>query len=129
MCPLGQRGNGPFQITFSAKFKCHCDGMECVSAHSMDSMYIFEGTVNVERCIRALDHLLLLKQHLCKKRLCSFQANNAKPHSAPVTPVWHHSKRVTAVDWSASSPGLSAIKNVCCIMETQTAEQLKLYMT
>uniref|UniRef100_A0A3B4CCP3 Tc1-like transposase DDE domain-containing protein n=1 Tax=Pygocentrus nattereri TaxID=42514 RepID=A0A3B4CCP3_PYGNA len=108
----------------------------CVSAHSMGNLHICEGTINAERYIKVLEqHMLPSKQRLFQGRPCSFQQDNAKPHSARVTTAWLRSKRVQVLDRPACSPDLSPTENVWHIMKhkkrqrrPRTVEQLKLYI-
>ncbi|KAL6463867.1 hypothetical protein MHYP_G00282580 [Metynnis hypsauchen] len=102
----------------------------------MGNLHICEGTINAERYIQVLEqHMLPSKKYLLQGRLCLFQQDNAKPHSARVTTAWLHSKRVRILDWPACSPDLSPIENVWRIMKhkiqqrrPRTVEQLKLYI-
>ena len=111
----------------------------CVSAYGMGNMHICEGTINAERYIQVYmlleQHLLPSKQHLFQGHPCSFQQDNAKPHSARVTTAWLRGKRVQPLDWPACSPDRSPIENVWHNMKRKmqqrrpwTVEQLKLYI-
>ena len=79
--------------------------------------------------------MLPSKQRLLHGHPCLFQQDNAKPHSAHVTPAWLHSKRVQVLDWPACSQDLSPLENVWHITKRKmrqrrprTVEQLKSYI-
>ncbi len=72
----------------------------CISAYSMTSFHVLEGTMNVERSIKVLE------QHMLLSRWPLFQQDNAKPHSAANATAWLSSRRVRVLNWPASSPDL-----------------------
>ncbi len=59
----------------------------CISANSMDSLHVLEGTMNAERYIKVLE------QHMLPSRWHVFQQYNAKPHIAAVTTTLLRSRR------------------------------------
>ncbi len=84
---------------------------ECISAYSMGSLHVLEGTMNAERYIK------ILEQHMLPSRRRIFQQDNAKPHTAAITTAWLHSRRVQVVNWPACSPDLSPIENIWRIIK------------
>ncbi len=60
----------------------------CISAYSMGSLHVLEGTMNAERYTKVLE------QHMHPSRGRVFQQGNAKPHTAAITTAWLHSRRV-----------------------------------
>ncbi len=60
----------------------------CISAYSMGSLHVLEGTMNAERYIKVLE------QHMLPSRGRVFQQDNAKPHTAAITTAWLCSRRV-----------------------------------
>ncbi len=82
------------------------DGMGCISAYSMGSLHVLEGTMNAERYIKVLE------QHILPSRQRLFQQDNAKPHTAAITTAWLHSRRVRVLNWPACSPGPVFMKNL-----------------
>ncbi len=47
------------------------DGMGCISAYSMGSLHVLEGTMNAERYIKVLEqHMLPSRQSISGKALC-----------------------------------------------------------
>ncbi len=84
-----------------------------ISAYSMGSLHVLEGTVNAERYIKVLEqHMLPSRRHLFQGRPCVFQQDNAKPHTAAITTAWLRSRRVRVLNWPASSPGPVFMKNL-----------------
>ncbi len=78
----------------------------CISAYSMGSLHVLEGTMNAERYIKVLEeHMLPSRRHV-------FQQDNAKPHTAASTTAWLRSRRVWVLNWPACSPDLSPIAGV-----------------
>ncbi len=74
----------------------------CISADSMGSLHALEDIMNAERHIKVLEqHMLPSRRHVSQGRPWSFQQNNAKPHTAAITKVWLHSRRVRALNWHA----------------------------
>ncbi len=72
---------------------------------------------------------------LFQGRPCVFQQDNAKPHTAANTTEWLRSRIVQVLNWSASSPDLSPIENIWCIIKRkirqrrpQTLHQLETYI-
>ncbi len=58
----------------------------CISAYSVVSLHVLEGTMNVERYIKILEqHMLPSRWRLFQGRPCVFQQDNAKPHTAAIT--------------------------------------------
>ncbi len=105
------------------------DGMGCISAYSIGSLHVLEGTMNAETCIKVLE------QHALPSRRCVFQQYDAKPHTAAITTAWLRSRRVRVLDWPACSPDLSPIENIWCIIKRkihqgrpQTHQQLETYI-
>ncbi len=101
----------------------------CISAHSMSSLHVLEGTVNAERYIKVLE------QHMLPSRWCVFQQDNAKPHTAAITTAWLCSRRVRVLNWPACSPDLSPIENIWHTIKRkrrqrgpQTLQQLETYI-
>ncbi len=78
----------------------------CISAYSMGSLHVLEGNMNAERYIEVLE------QHMLPSRLCVFQQDNAKPHTAAITTAWLCSRRVRVLNWPACSPDLSPVVNI-----------------
>ncbi len=67
----------------------------CISAYSMGSLHILEGTMNAERYIKVLEqHMLPSRWCVFQGRPYVFQQNNAKPHTAAITTAWLRSRRV-----------------------------------
>ncbi len=90
----------------------------CISAYSMGSLHVLEGTMNAERYIKVLEqHMLPSIRRLFQGRPCVFQQDNAKPHTAAITTAWLRGKRVQVLNWPACSPGLSPIENIWCIIK------------
>ncbi len=108
----------------------------CISAYGMGSLHVLEGTMNAERYIKVLDqHMLPSRRHLFQGRPFVFQQDNAKPHTAAITTAWLRSRRVRVLNWPASSPDLSPIENIWCIIKQktrqrrpQTLQQLETYI-
>ncbi len=65
------------------------------SAYGMGNLHVLEGTMNAERYIKVLEQYMLLS----RQRV--FQQNNAKPHTAAITTLWLHSRRVRVLNWPA----------------------------
>ncbi len=109
---------------------------QCISAYSMGSLHVLEGTMNAERYIKVLEqHMLPSRRCLFQGRPCVFQQDNAKPHTAAITTAWLCSRRVRVLNWPAYSPDLSPIENIWCIIKRkirqrwpQTLQQLETYI-
>ncbi len=85
----------------------------CISAYSMGSLHVLEGTTNAERYIKVLEqHMLPSRQRLFQGRPCVLQQDNAKPHNAAITTAWLRSRRVRVLNWPACNPDLSPIRHV-----------------
>ncbi len=70
----------------------------CISAYVVGSLHVLEGTINAEMYIKVLQqHMLPSWRHLFQGRLCLFQHDNAKPHTAAITTAWLHSRRVREI--------------------------------
>ena len=84
----------------------------CGSVHDMGNLHICET------------YIQLLEQHMLqsKERLCLFQQNNARPHSARVTTVLLPSESVRVLHWPACSPDASPTSNVWRIMAHKAVE-------
>ncbi len=108
----------------------------CISAYSMGSLHVLEGTMNAERYIKVLEqHMLPSRQRLFQGRPCVFQQDNAKPHTAAITTAWLRSRRVRVLNWPACSPDLSPLENIWRIIKRkirqrrpQTLQQLETYI-
>ncbi len=108
----------------------------CISVYGMGSLHVLEGTMNAERYIKVLEqHMLPSRRRLFQGRLCVFQQDNAKPHTAAITTAWLHSRRVRVMNWPACSPDLSPIENIWRIIkwkirqrQPQTLQQLETYI-
>ncbi len=83
----------------------------CISAYSMGSLHVLEGTVNADRYIKVLE------QHMLLSRQCVFNQDKAKPQTAAITTAWLRSRRVRVLNWPACSPDLSPIENIWCIIK------------
>ncbi len=101
----------------------------CISACSMGSLHVLEGTMNAERYIKVLE------QHMLPSRQRVFQQDNAKPHTAAITTAWLHSRRVRVLNWPLCSPDLSPIENIWRIIKRKirqrrpwTLQQLETYI-
>ncbi len=105
----------------------------CISAYSMGSLHVLEGTMNTERYIKVLEqHMLPSRWRLFQGRPCVFQQDNAKPHTTAITATWLRSRRVRMLNWPACSPDLSPIENIWRIIKRKirqrwprTLQQLK----
>ena len=76
----------------------------CISADSMGSLHVLEGTMNAERYIKVLEqHMLPSRQRLFQGRPCVFQQDNAKPHTAAITTAQLCRRRVRVLNWPACS--------------------------
>ncbi len=100
----------------------------CISAYSMGSLHVLEGTMNAERYIKVLE------QHMLPSRRRVFQQDNAKPHTAAITTAWLRSRRVRVPNWPPCSPDHSLIENIWHISKQkisqrwpQTIQQLETY--
>ncbi len=107
----------------------------CISAYSMGSLHVLEGTMNAERYIKVLEqHMLPSKRRLFQGRPSVFQQDNAKPHTAAITTALLRSWRVRVLNWPACSPELSAIENIWRIIKRKiffrkrTLQQLETYI-
>jgi len=108
----------------------------CISAHYLGNFHIWEGTINAEQYIQVLkQHMLPSRPCLFQPRPCTFQQDNAKPHSVHITTAWLLSRRVQMLNWPDCSPDLSPTENIWCIMKRKirqrkpwTVEQLKSYI-
>ncbi len=90
----------------------------CISAYSMGSLHVLEGTMNAERYIKVLEqHMLPSRCRLFQGRPCVLQQDNAKPHTAAITTAWLRSRRVRVLNWPAYSPDLSPIENIWRIIK------------
>ncbi len=78
---------------------------KCISAYSMGSLHVLEGTMNAERYIK------ILEQHMLISRRRVFQQDNAKPHIAAITTAWFFSRRVRVLNWPGCSPDISPIEH------------------
>ncbi len=101
----------------------------CISAYSMGSLHVLEGSMNAERYIKVLE------QHMLPSRQCVFQQDNAKPHTEAITTAWLCSRRVRVLNWPAYSPDLSPVENIWRIIklkihqrQPQTLQQLETYI-
>ncbi len=101
----------------------------CISAYSMGSLHVLEGTMNAERYIKVLE------QHMLPSRRRVFQQDNAKPHTAAITTAWLRSRRDRVLNWPACCPDLSPIENIwhiikrkICQRRPQTLQQLEPYI-
>ncbi len=66
----------------------------CISAYSMGSLHVLEGTMNVEKYIKVLEqHMLPSRWRLFQGRPCVLQQDNAKPHTAAITTAWLRSNK------------------------------------
>ncbi len=71
----------------------------CVSALGKGNLHFCDGTINAEKYIEILEHNMLpSRRHLFQGRPCTFQQDNAKPHSAHITKSWLRRKRVRVLD-------------------------------
>ncbi len=105
------------------------DGMGCVSAYGMDSLYVLEGTMNAERYITILEkHMLPSRRHLFQGRPCVFQQDNAKPHTPAITTAWIHSKRVQVLQIFHLENIWRIIKQKICQRQPRTLQQLETYI-
>ncbi len=125
----GLKRRETFQRVLIVQFKSISDGMECISAYSMGSLHVLEGTMNAERYIKVLE------QHMLPSRWRLYQEDNAKQHTAAITTAWLRSWRVRVLNWPACSPHLSPIENICRIIKRkirqrwpQTLQQLETYI-
>ncbi len=85
----------------------------CISAYSMSSLHVLEGTMNAERYIKVLEqHKLPSRRQLFQGKPCLFQLDNAKSHTVAITTAWLRSRRVQVMNWPACSPDLSPIENI-----------------
>ncbi len=108
----------------------------CISACGMGSLHVLKGTMNAERYIKVLEqHMPPSRRRLFQGRPCVFQQDNAKPHTAAITTSCLHSRRVQVLNWSACSPDLSPIENICriikwkiCQRRPRTLQQLENYI-
>ncbi len=96
----------------------------CISAYSMGSLHVLEGTMNAERYIKILEqHMLPSRWCLFQGRPCVFQQDNAKPHTAVITTAWLRSRRARVLNWSACSPDLSPIENIWHIIKRKIRQR------
>ncbi len=85
----------------------------CISAYSMGSLHVLEGTMNAERYIKVIEqHMLPSRRCVFQGRPCEFQQDNAKPQTAAITTAWLRSRRVRVPNWPACSPGGYSKKQV-----------------
>ena len=63
-------------------------GWGCMSACGMGSLHIWKGTINAERYIQVLEHMLPSRRRLFQGRPCIFQHNNGRPHTASIITSW-----------------------------------------
>ncbi len=68
----------------------------CISAYGMGSLHVLEGTMNAEKYIKVLEqHMLPSRRRLFQGRHCTFQQDNAKPHTAAITTAWLRSTHIS----------------------------------
>ncbi len=102
-------------LAFSSKASIS-DGMGVQNC--IRQLACLEGTMNAERYIKVLEqHMPPSRRCLFQGRLCVFQQDNAKPHTAAITTAWLRSRRVRVLNWPACSPDLSPIENIWRIIK------------
>ncbi len=100
----------------------------CISAHSMGSLHVLEGTMNAERYIKVLEQYMLPSRWcLFQGRPCIFQQDNVKPHTAATTIAWLRSRRVRVLNWPVCSPDLSPRTFAASLNEKNVKDDHKLF--